>query len=85
MTPRRCVAPLKDGRVVIGDLKGVPSSTRLDHVPASRDAVRTGCLISVGGCAADRWGKNVDLSDIFAGNVTKLSLKYMSLGPPHRA
>ena len=77
-----CVAPLKDGRVVIGDLNGrvfvYDGSTMF---PEPETLSGTGSLISVGGCAADRWGKNVYFSDIFAGNVMKLSLKDMSLWP----
>jgi hypothetical protein len=77
-----CVAPLKDGRVVIGDLNGrvfvYDGSTMF---PTPQTLSGSGSLISVGGCAADKRGKNVYFSDIFAGNVMKLSLKDMSLWP----
>jgi hypothetical protein len=77
-----CVTPVKGGRVVIADLNGrvfiYDGSTMF---PTPQTLSGTGSLVSAGGCAADRKGKNVYISDIFAGNVMKLSLKDMSLTP----
>jgi hypothetical protein len=77
-----CVTPLKGGKLLIADLNGrvfiYDGSTMF---PTPQTLSGTGSLVSAGGCAADRKGKNVYISDIFAGNVVKLSLRDMSLTP----
>ena len=67
------------GKVVIADLNGdvfvYDGSTMF---PTPQLLGGTGFLASVGGCASDGHG-SVYISDIFVGNVMKLSLNDMSL------